>query len=89
MTGLVKLSYCRVPIGTQFGYTLTITLLRAVFLRDVAASRHSSNKFGSALDFRNVIHISPLRGDTVIISIRGFSIESWLYPVAVFLDEVD
>ena len=26
-----------------------------VFLRDVAASRHNSNKFGSALDFRNVI----------------------------------
>ena len=26
-----------------------------VFLRDVATSRQSSNKFGSALDFRNVI----------------------------------
>ncbi len=32
------------------------------FLRDVAASRHSSNKFGSALDFRNVIEIQLLRG---------------------------
>ena len=45
--------------GTQFGYILTITALRltacTVFLRDVATSRHSSNKFGSALDFRNVI----------------------------------
>ena len=30
-----------------------------VFLRDVAASRHSSNKFGSALDFRNVIESVP------------------------------
>ena len=51
-----------------------ITALRTVFLRDVAASRHSSNKFGSALgktllpsgrdvDFRNVIHITPRWGD--------------------------
>ena len=27
----------------------------ALYLRDVAASRQSSNKFGSVLDFRNVI----------------------------------
>ena len=27
----------------------------ATFLRDVATSRQNSNKFGSALDFRNVI----------------------------------
>ena len=40
-------------------YVLIVTALRltacTVFLRDVAISRHSSNKFGSALDFRNVI----------------------------------
>ena len=40
-----------------------ITALCTVILRDVASSRHSSNKFGSALDFRNVTHISPLWGD--------------------------
>jgi hypothetical protein len=40
-----------------------ITALRTVILRDVASSRHSSNKFGSALDFRHVIHISPRWGD--------------------------
>ena len=32
-----------------------------VFLRDVATSRHSPNKFGSALDLRNVINsLTPL-----------------------------
>ena len=40
-----------------------ITALRTVILQDVASSRHSSNKFGSALNFHHVIHISPLRGD--------------------------
>ena len=52
--------------GTQFSYILTITALRlracTVFLRDVATSRQSSNKFGSALDFRNVIKgLTPSR----------------------------
>ena len=37
--------------------------ISAGFLRDVAASRRSSNKFGSALDFRNVIENLPLRGN--------------------------
>ena len=34
-----------------------------VFLRDVATSRHSPNKFGSALDLRNVINSLTTRGD--------------------------
>ena len=42
---------------------LIIPTLREGFLRDVAASQHSSNKFGSALDFRNVIESVPLRGN--------------------------
>jgi hypothetical protein len=37
-----------------------ITALRTVFLRDVAASRHSSNKFGSALG-KNVAPIRSRR----------------------------
>ena len=61
-------------VGSINSYSLSRILLHldyrriepsacTVFLRDVATSRHSPNKFGSALDFRNVIHISPLRGD--------------------------
>ena len=50
---------CRVPSGRSslmsecHGSALD---LRNVNYADVATSRHSSNKFGSALDFRNVIN---------------------------------
>ena len=39
-----------------------IDFLVWVSYADVAISRHGSNKFGSALDLRNVIEIKPLRG---------------------------
>ena len=39
------------------------TALRMMILRDVASSRHSSNKFDSALNFRHVVHISSHWGD--------------------------
>ena len=61
-----RLGLCRVPIGTHQSAAdnhRTATSACTVFLRDIATSRHSPNKFGSALDFRNFIHISPLRGD--------------------------
>ena len=33
-----------------------------MLIQDVASSWHGSSKFGSTLDSRNVIHISPLFG---------------------------
>ena len=53
---------CRVLSGCTF-LSLIITAQRTAILRVVALSRHGSNKFDSALDSRNVIHITPRWGD--------------------------
>ncbi len=58
-TPLSKSHWLFFIFGTQFPYASvygTAPLACTVFLRDVATSRHSSNKFGSALDFLNVIN---------------------------------
>ena len=52
-TGTSSLSGCSFPMSECHG---TASSACNVFLRDVATSRHSLNKFGFALDFRNVIN---------------------------------
>ena len=64
--GRFYLFSCRVPSGrfTIFAeFHGTAPSACTVFLRDVATSRHSPNKFGSALDFRNVIESVPLEAN--------------------------
>ena len=56
----------------------------ALYLRDVAASRQSSNKFGSALDFRNVIKSLTPFG---VINRSTLNLFSW--PFLFFADAIE
>ena len=67
---------CRVPSGRRHLVPEnhgTAPSACTVFLRDFATSRHSSNKFGSALDFRNVIHIAPRWDSFFLPFVQGFT----------------
>ena len=64
MTDFCQIVSMSRPFGTLSSRVIPDPTLRNLsvscmgFLRDVAASRHSSNKFGSALDFATLLRFS-------------------------------